>query len=187
MTWKNQVDSIKKKVSKGIAMLRRMKEYVSIPTLIKVYNAIILSHFDYCSLVWDECADYLLTKLQKLQNRAARVITGSSYETKSEDILRELNWQPLKERFRIKKAMFAYNVRNNDKLPQSMINKFKTKDNSKYNLRNNYTDFVLEKPKTNFMKKSITYSAALLWNKLPKRAKTKGIGVADFKSILDRR
>ena len=47
---KIQVDSIKKKVSKGIAMLRRMKEYVSISTLIKVYNAIIQSHFDYCSL-----------------------------------------------------------------------------------------------------------------------------------------
>ena len=91
LTWKNQVDSIRKKVSKGIAMLRRMKEYVSISTLIKVYNAIILSHFDYCSLVWDECADYLLTKLQKLQNRAARIITGSSYETNSEDILSELN------------------------------------------------------------------------------------------------
>ena len=88
-------------------MLRRMKEYVPISTLIKVYNAIILSHFDYCSLVWDECADYLLTKLQKLQNRAARVITGSSYETNSEDILSKLNWKPLKERFRIKKAMFA--------------------------------------------------------------------------------
>ena len=51
LTWKNQVDSIRKKVSKGIAMLHRMKEYVSISTLIKVYNAIILSHFDYCSLV----------------------------------------------------------------------------------------------------------------------------------------
>ena len=121
LTWKNQVDRIRKKVSQGIAMLRRMKEYVSFSTLIKVYNAIILSHFDYCSLVWDECADYLLIKLQGLQNRAARVITGSSYETNSEDILSELNWQPLKERFRIKKAMFAYNVRNNDKLPQSMI------------------------------------------------------------------
>ena len=40
LTWKNQVDSIKKKVSKGTAMLRRMREYVPIPTLIKVYNAI---------------------------------------------------------------------------------------------------------------------------------------------------
>ena len=69
----NQVDNIKKKVSKGIAILRRiMEEYVSIATLIKVYNGIILSNFDYCSLIWDECADYLLKKLQKLQNRAAQ-------------------------------------------------------------------------------------------------------------------
>ena len=42
--------------------------------MIKVYNAIILPHFDYCSLVWDNCSDYLNDKLQKLQNRAARTI-----------------------------------------------------------------------------------------------------------------
>ena len=54
-------------------------------------------------------------------------------------------------------------------------------------LRNNCTDFVLKNPKTKFIKKSITYSAASVWNKLPKSAKTKGIGVAKFKSILDRR
>ena len=58
--------------------------------------AIVLSHFDYCSLVWDNCSDYLLNKLQKLQNRAARVITGRTYETRSKDVLKELNWQPLK-------------------------------------------------------------------------------------------
>ena len=166
LTWNTQIDNIAKKVSKGIGMLRRIKEYVSTSTLIKVYNAIVLSHFDYCSLVWDECADYLLKKLQKLQNRAARVITGSSYEISSENILSELDWLPLKDRFRNKKAMFAYNVKNNIKLPQSMIGKYEMKNNSNHNLRNNNTDFVLKKPKTNFMKKSITYSAASVWNDL---------------------
>ena len=89
LTWNTQIDNITKKVSKGIGMLRRIKDYVSTSTLIKVYNAIILSHFDYCSLVWDVCADYLLKKLQKLQNRAAQVITGSSYERSSENILKD--------------------------------------------------------------------------------------------------
>jgi hypothetical protein len=37
-------------------------------------------------------------KLQKLQNRAARVITGKSYDVRSKDILEELSWQPLMER-----------------------------------------------------------------------------------------
>ena len=45
------------------------------------------------------------------------------------------------------------------------------KNNSNYNLRDNNTDFFLKKPKTNFMEKSITYSAASVWNDLPKYAK----------------
>ena len=64
--------------------------------------------------------------------------------------------------------MFAYNVGNNNKLPRSMINEFETKDNSNYNLRKNCTDFLFKRPKTNFMKKKQTYSAASVWSKLPK-------------------
>jgi fructose-specific phosphotransferase system component IIB len=78
-----------------------------------------------------------------------------SYEISSENILSELDWLPLKDRFRNKKAMFAYNVKNNIKLPQSMIGKYEMKNNSNHNLRNNNTDFVLKKPKSNFMKKNI--------------------------------
>ena len=84
-------------------------------------------------------------------------------------------------------AMFAYNVKNSIKLPQSMIGKYEMKNNLSHNLRNNNTGFVLKKPKTNFMKKSITYSAASIWNDLPKCANQERISEAKFKSILDRR
>jgi hypothetical protein len=46
----------------------------------------VLSHFDYCNLVWGNCCDYLKIRLQKLQNRAARIITGKTYEDSSEDV-----------------------------------------------------------------------------------------------------
>ena len=39
---------------------------------------LISLHFDYCSPVWDCISGYLSDKLQKLQHRAARVITKSS-------------------------------------------------------------------------------------------------------------
>ena len=39
-----------------------------------IYNALILPHFDYCSLVWYCMSGYLSDKLQKLQNRAPGVI-----------------------------------------------------------------------------------------------------------------
>jgi hypothetical protein len=159
LTWQRQIENIQTKISKGIGMLRRIKKIVPKTTLIKVYNAIILPHFDYCSLVWDNCSDYLIDKLQKLQNRAARVITSKTYETRSCDVLKELQWQPLKERLKHKKLFFMHKIRNN-KLPISTTNMFDIKTNLRYNLRSNNRDFSLDQPNTNFMKKSISYACS---------------------------
>ena len=184
LTWDKQLENVQTKVSRGIGMLRRMRKVVPKTTLIKVYNAIILPHFDYCSLVWDNCSDYLIDKLQKLQNRAARVITGSSYETRSRDVLKELHWQPLKERFEHKKLFFMHKIRNNE-FPNSILNMFNLKTNSRYNLRRNNRDFILDKPNTNFMKKSFSYAAPSAWNNLPSEVKGAEISSQKFKSILD--
>ena len=77
---KNQISNIIAKVTKRIGMLRRMKAFVPKSMLITFYKALILPHFDYCSLVWDNCSKYLLDKLKKMQNRAAKVITGRPYD-----------------------------------------------------------------------------------------------------------
>ena len=54
--------------------------FISCKTAVQVYSALIQPHFDHCCSVWDELGGTLATKLQKLQNRAARVITRSSYD-----------------------------------------------------------------------------------------------------------
>ena len=46
-----------------------------------------MPHFDYCSPVWDCLSGYLGDKLQKLQNRAARVITKSPFDASSNHLL----------------------------------------------------------------------------------------------------
>ena len=60
-----------KKVSSAIGALKRARPLISKETAIQIYNALIMPHLDYCSPVWD-C---LSGELQKLRNRAARVIT----------------------------------------------------------------------------------------------------------------
>ena len=95
LQWKNQIESIITKVSRGIGMLRRIKKYVPKSISEKVYKAIVLPHFDYCSFVWDNCSVYLQAKLQKMPNRTARVITGKPYDTRISDMLNMLHWQPL--------------------------------------------------------------------------------------------
>ena len=46
---------------------------------------LVQPHFDYCSSVWGSCSKSLS---QKLQNRAARVITFSN----TDELLRMVNW-----------------------------------------------------------------------------------------------
>ena len=77
-----------------------------------------------------------------------------------------------------------HKIRNN-KFPNSILNMFDLKTNSRYNLRRNNRDFILDKPTTNFMKKSISCTAPSAWNNLPSEAKGAGISSQKFKSILD--
>ena len=85
LLWNKQINGILAKVSKGIGFLT--PKY----TLINTYDALILPHFDYCSLSRDNCSDYLLDKVKKMQNRAARIVTGRLYEVRFNHVLNELN------------------------------------------------------------------------------------------------
>ena len=184
LLWKNQINKIAIKASKGIGMLRRMKAYVPLHTLETVYNALIMPHFDYCSLVWENCSKHLQDKIQKLQNRAARIITGKTYDIRSSEILENLGWQTLLERRQSKKALFMHKIRNNDGLPEGLTSMFTTTNNSNYNLRSNEIDFAMSKPNTNYLKKSFSYSGASFWNSLPKKAKLNHLSRGEFRAIL---
>jgi hypothetical protein len=83
---------VAKKAAKGIGLLRRSKDLLDSNTLKTIYSAIVLPHFDYCALVWDNCSQTLKNKLEKLQNKAARIITGDSYEIRSDVVRSKLGW-----------------------------------------------------------------------------------------------
>ena len=95
LSWKAHIHEISKKISSGIGALKRVRPFVSMHTAIKIYKGLIEPHFDYCSAVWDGLTQQLSEKLQKLQNRAIRVITKSSYNTGSRFLLNSLGWDNL--------------------------------------------------------------------------------------------
>jgi hypothetical protein len=98
ITWGNHMDYVAKKAAKGIGLLRRSRDLLDSNTLKTIYSAIVLPHFDYCALVWDNCSQTLKNKLEKLQNKAARIITGDSYEIRSDAVRSKLGWGTLQER-----------------------------------------------------------------------------------------
>ena len=87
LTWKDHVDETVKKISKAIGALKRVRPFISVKTALQIYHALIRPYFDYCSSVWVECSVTLCDKLQKLQNRAARVITRSGYDVSAKHLI----------------------------------------------------------------------------------------------------
>ena len=86
------IEDLCKKICSGITVLRRIKSLVPKECLLKLYKSLIQPYFDYCSPLWDTCDKTLKDNLQTLQNRAARIIYGANYDTRSKDILKNYNW-----------------------------------------------------------------------------------------------
>ena len=66
----------------------------------------------------------LCDRLQRLQNRAGRIITFSDYNTRSADILQDLGWDTLEQRRSKQLAISVFKSLNN-LYPESLKNVFK--------------------------------------------------------------
>ena len=171
LSWKSNTDIICGKITSGISALRRLKDFVDRQILLSVYNAIIRPYFDYCCEVWDVFSETQSKRLQKLQNRAARIIMNMSNDTDHSVALKALGWKTLKVERKKAKAKMMYKLLNNMG-PQSLTNLFTYKgETTSYNLRNISGTLCLPQPRTNNLKKSLVYDGSFLWNSIPKEIK----------------
>ena len=90
LTWNNHINNITKKISPGISALKRVRSFFDRDTAVKAYKGLVEPYFTYCWAVWDGLGCKLSEKLENLENRAAKVMTRSSYEVSSASLLSEL-------------------------------------------------------------------------------------------------
>ena len=78
-----------------------------------------------------------------------------------------LGWTSLEERRTLMKAMLMYKTVN-QLVPQRLCNIFQLSDTvNNYNLTGSSTGLFIPRPRTEFLKKSSSYSGAKLWNMIP--------------------
>ena len=113
LSWNEHIDKVAEKVTSGIGVIRKIRDLVNRDTLISVYNSLINPHFDFCSGVWDSIGVGLPNRLQKLQDRAARVIMNFSNDISGLEAIKALGWENLETRRAKSKAKTMYKVLNN--------------------------------------------------------------------------
>ena len=168
LSWNQHIEYIANKISSGIGAIRKLRTFIDTSTLVLVYNALIQPYFDYCCEVWDTLGKGLSERLQKLHNRAARLIMNLKNEHGHSVLARNsLGWELLEKRRVEMKARIMYKTVN--KLaPSRLCDLFQNVNKiNDYNLRGSSTRVYIPMPKTEFLKQSFCYDGAKIWNQLP--------------------
>ena len=86
LSWTDHVESVARKVSQRIGVLRRIKHLLPRAQRETVYNSMMLPLFDYADIVWGDRDNKVLMKsLQILQNKVAKVILDRPNRSSSYD------------------------------------------------------------------------------------------------------
>ena len=149
-------------------MLRKFLPF-SAPT--NLYTSIIEPHFRYCCSVWGFTGTTQINRLQKLQNRAARIVANSSFDTPSNLLIGTLGWKTINELIDTETKTMIFKSLNELAPPYLRSLLMKNSQITSYRLRNTSTDLRLPKESTENGKKSFSFRGAKLWNSLPANCK----------------
>ena len=175
LTWHSHIDKLCKKIASAIGAIKRVKPFVPQSTLLNIYNSLVQSNFDYCSLIWGNCGKTLSIKLQKLQNRDARVITSPNFDVDVDSLFHKLSWKDSKSQRQNQNALMVF----------KSLNWLVPEYESNYSLRDLVNKLVIPFliPRTNYTKNSFSYSSTTLWNSLPCNIRESG-SINQFKHLL---
>ena len=161
LNWEKQYKTVKNKLKGGISSLRKLKDILPQRKLEQVYKALFESHLRSGDIVWNALSNTKLSKLQRLQIRARKLIENAKYKDGW-----NCNWLNVKYLISFDQGVMTYKILHGlcpDNLhhkfvERSMVSEYKTR-----NLR------VLQIPKVRleYAKRSFYFSGVKNWNDIP--------------------
>ena len=167
LLWHDQVNSVCKKVFAGLALLKRIRQFVNDNTLKLLYLCIVQSQMDYCCEVWGNRFNMHTERITKLQKRAARLILNCNMYTSSKELFLRLNLLPFYQRVQYFRCLFVYKCINNIS-SDFYVDVFKPVSeihdrNTRFSCNNN---LAIPKCRTEYFSHSLRCSGSILWNRL---------------------
>jgi hypothetical protein len=88
--------------------IARIKRFLSRPAICQLVRAFVISQLDYGNSLLVGLPNSQLERLQRVQNSAARLISGARRFDHITSILRTLHWLPIKQRIIFKIAVLVF-------------------------------------------------------------------------------
>ena len=164
LNFKLHVSEICVKAARQLNVLRRLSKYLNLPSKLSIYKSFISSTFDYSPVAWIFCGKTNSSKLDKLNERAIRIVYND-YVSTYEKLLRDANALSL-SMLRLKYMIIEVYKCINELNPEYMNKMFSVKD-TKYDLRDASIAHQQIFQTITFGYRSFSYYGSKLWNSLP--------------------
>ena len=189
LNFETQVNSVIKNSYFQLRTISKLKPVLSRLDMERVMHAFISSRLDYCNSLYTGLPQSLITRLQRVQNAAARMLSGTKRQEHITPVLASLHWLPVRFRIQFKILLTAYKALHGlaPDYISDLINW--TSPSSIYSLRSD-TLSLLHVPRSRLKGKgdrAFSVAAPKLWNNLPvdlRTAPTIGVFKSKLKTYL---
>ena len=188
----SQVNQICKVSYSNLYRISKLRSVLDQSSTEKLIHAFITSRLDYCNSIFYGCPEYELSKLQAIQNSAARLVMKRRKHDHISPIFFELHWLPVRQRIIFKILLIVYKILSNQ-APFYLSNLIELYVPGRSDLRSANPDFcLLKRQDSRFTTKSYGWRAfnicaPFLWNELPlfiRNAKSVDIFKRNLKTYL---
>jgi hypothetical protein len=114
LKWYDHTCKVANNLSRKLGMLSKIKNFVSKETLKMVYNCFVQPLLIYGIHLWGATFEKGLTRIQKLQKKAIRLLTGAKKMDHSEPCLKGLGILKLDDLYKLHTACLVYDCLNGD-------------------------------------------------------------------------
>jgi hypothetical protein len=154
----------------GFFQLRKIgtiRKYLSDESCATLIHSFVTSRIDYCNALLANLPKCVITKLQKLQNVAARILTRTRCTDEISQILINIHWLPLPLRVQYKINLLTF--KSLQGLGPAYLKNLLTPYQQEKNLRSTEKDLLKERSYklTTYGPRAFYVVAPKLWNELP--------------------
>ena len=174
-----------RKAARQLNALSRISRFLNVSSRRIIYQSFIASNFTYCPVVWHFCGKVNNSKIEKIHERALRII-HCDYSSSYEELLNMTGASTcLASRLKTLTLEVFKSVTNRNPTPLSDL--FIVKDTN-YDLRQKLRLIQPKRETSRYGLRSFSYLGAKLWNELPIDSNyISNMSPDEFKSFLSKR
>ena len=157
-------------IARNVGILQKLRYFIPAYVLKIIYHSLVLSHLQYCTLLWANSYHSHLHNLRQLQKKAIRIISNTDYLAHSSKLFLNLKLLKLDDIMKFQLGTFMYKLKYNklpNVIPQNIM--FVTNENIHSHNTRNKNGYLIPSVRTNCRTFTVGYAGPILWNSFPQK------------------